>query len=114
MNRGRFVVSVTARQLEVLQQLASLPITPSLLTDSQRRALPALRLELEQARFDKLPRAVDLIDALALELDTTIEAAGGDEVHHHPILVKAQRLATRARAFVRSLNRSTHPKEGTP
>ena len=66
----------------------------------------------EHDEFDAEARAVDLIDALAL--DTTIEAAGGDEVHHHPILVKAQRLATRARAFVRSLNRSTHPKEGTP
>jgi len=117
VSRGRVVVSLTRRQLGAVRSLVSVTLATLDAGDAYADDLPHLRralLELDRATEDRLPRAVDWIDALALELDTAIEAAGGDEVHHHPILVKAQRLASRARAFVRSLNRSTQPKEGTP
>lgn len=116
MSRGRVVVSLTRRQLGAVRSLVSIALDAGDAGDGATELVHLERalLELDRATEDRLPRAVDWIDTLALELDFVVDAAGGDEVHHHPFLVKAQRLASRARAFVRSLNRSTQPKEGTP
>lgn len=107
MSRGRVVVSLTRRQLAAVRALVSITLDGA--GDALDEDLPHLTRvlrELDRAREPLEGRALELVDDLAGLVDMLVEAAAGDEWRQHPILVEADRKASKARAFVKKATKA--------